>query len=171
MTPPPYSITQSNQRLNSGKPVLTVLRLIYRRKLRNSEMEETWRAKKQWSCGECSCPSEQNTLTSSPLVPTHELSECQNLWSFFFFFFYWGFHQQGYWLYHWAAMTDLNFSALPSHYRWRRFKPLNPLLILSANPFSIPDPSPWIILVPKKDKNSTVFSSLRPWTRTRMKYG
>ena len=84
--PPPYSITQSNQGLNSGKPVLTLIRLIYRRKLRNSEMEETWRAKKEWRCGECSCPREKNTLTSSTLVPTHELSECQNLWSFIFMF-------------------------------------------------------------------------------------
>ena len=68
------------------KTYLSVLRIIFRRKLRNSEMEETWRAKKEWRCGERSCPRQHNTLTSSPLVPTHELSECQNLWSFIFMF-------------------------------------------------------------------------------------
>ena len=76
----------SNWRLNSGKPILTVLTIIYRRKLRNSEMEEPWRAKKEWRCGERSCPRDHSTLTSQSLVPTHKLAKCQNLWSFIFTF-------------------------------------------------------------------------------------
>ena len=76
----------SNWWLNSGKPILTVLTIIYRRKLRNSEMEEPWRAKKEWRCGERSCPRDHSTLTSQSLVPTHKLAKCQNLWSFIFTF-------------------------------------------------------------------------------------
>ena len=43
-TLPPCSKTQSNQWTNSGKLLFTVLRVTYRKKLRNSEMEEIFRS-------------------------------------------------------------------------------------------------------------------------------
>ena len=44
-TLPPCSKTQSNQWTNSGKLWIPVLRVTYRKKLRNSEMEEIFRAR------------------------------------------------------------------------------------------------------------------------------
>ena len=43
-TLPPCSKAQSNQWTNSGKLLFTVLRVTYRKKLRNSEMEEIFRS-------------------------------------------------------------------------------------------------------------------------------
>ena len=49
VTPRPWSKTQSNKWLNSGKILITVLKLMYRKKLRKSEMEEIFRAQEEWS--------------------------------------------------------------------------------------------------------------------------
>ena len=171
MTPPPCSNTQWNRWPNSGKLSITVFKLMSRRKLRNSEMEETWRAKKEWRCGERSCPRQHNTLTSSPLVPTHELSECQNLWSFIFMFLIfievsinrdidWIFGQR--WLISTSVpsllLTGEGVSNLEFHY-WL----CQPILWVYQLPFG----QSWYLW----KKKFQIFRYIGPWTRISFKYG
>ena len=68
MTPPQCSITI--EQANELRKTLTVLRLMYRIKLRNHELEEMFRAKEEWRWAEPPCPGEHSTLTSPPLVST-----------------------------------------------------------------------------------------------------
>ena len=49
LAPPPCSNTQWNKRPISGKLLITVLKLMSRKKLRNGEMEEIFRAWEEWS--------------------------------------------------------------------------------------------------------------------------
>ena len=111
----PCSKTQSYQWTKSGNFLITVLRVTHRKKLRNNEMEEIFRA----GCSGVGC-SLHALLSTAPsthdrLAPPYKLSEPM------FMDFYWGFTQESYVLNHQPVVTDLSLSALLSPQRCRKF--------------------------------------------------
>ena len=111
----PCSKTQSYQWTKSGNFLITVLRVTHRKKLRNNEMEEIFRA----GCSGVGC-SLHALLSTAPsthdrLAPPYKLSEPM------FMDFYWGFTQEPYVLNHQPVVTDLSLSALLSPQRCRKF--------------------------------------------------
>ena len=107
--------TQSYQWTKSGNFLITVLRVTHRKKLRNNEMEEIFRA----GCSGVGC-SLHALLSTAPsthdrLAPPYKLSEPM------FMDFYWGLTQEPYVLNHQPVVTDLSLSALLSPQRCRKF--------------------------------------------------
>lgn len=164
MAAPPCSISPINPVTEIRKTyTYCPLRIIYRRKLRNNAMQETWRTKKEWRCEECSCPRAQHPHITS-IGSTHKLSECPEFMEF-------------------HSFTLLRFPSIvilieslgsdnwsqpqcpPFFLHMKEFQTFNSITDYVSQSFS-----PWNILVPMKDKNSKIFRSLGPWTRKRIKY-
>ena len=110
----PCSKIQSCQWTKSGNFLITVLRVIYRKKLRNNEMEEIFRA--HGSGVGCSLHAFLRTAPS-----THDrLAEPYKLSEPMFMDFKWSFTQESYVLNHQPVVTDLSLSALLSPQRCRK---------------------------------------------------
>ena len=99
---------------NSGKLLITVLRVMYRKKLRNTEMQGMfwhWCSGVGWSLHAL---LSRTPSTHDHLAPPDKLSEP------IFMDFYWGFTQDSYVLNRQPVVTDLRLSALLSPQRSRK---------------------------------------------------
>ena len=113
-TLPPCSKTQSNQLINSGKVLFTVLRVTYGKKLRNTEMQGMfwhWCSGVGWSL---------HAFLSRAPSPHDRLAPPDKLSEPIFMDLYWGFTQDSYVLNRQPVVTDRRLSALFSPQRSRK---------------------------------------------------